>query len=92
MKSALWVSVPQRIPQVSRLARVFASAMERKRSRSSEGRKTVRRGAPFSRYADGRKVNADSSSSSTGDGVDGVEFCESSYIDSFSGLGGTAPS
>ena len=49
MNSALEISVPQRMPQVSRLFCVFVDAMARNLWRSSGGRKTVRRGLPFSR-------------------------------------------
>lgn len=48
-KSALEISVPQRIPQVSRFRRVLEAAKIRNCVRRSGGRKTVRRGVPFSR-------------------------------------------
>jgi hypothetical protein len=81
--------VPQSMPQVSRFARVFGAAILRNCSRRFGGRKTVRNGSPFSRYAEGRNVNA-GGSAATGDGVD-EELC-SSYIGCLSGLGGTVPS
>lgn len=55
---ALDFKIPQRMPHVSRLRRVFEVAAFRKRERSCEGRKMVRRGSPFSRYAEGLKVNS----------------------------------
>jgi len=48
MKKAFWISVPQRIPQVSRLRRVLAAAWRRKEWRSGEGRNIGRRAAPDS--------------------------------------------
>jgi hypothetical protein len=67
MKRALDFRMPQSMPQVSRFKRVFEEAAERNWERSCEGRKTGRRGSPFSRKAEGWKVN----SSSSVDGVDG---------------------
>jgi hypothetical protein len=58
MKSALFFSIPHNIPHVSRLRRVFADAAVRKCLRSGVGRKMVRSGAPFSKYAAGLKVNS----------------------------------
>jgi hypothetical protein len=68
---AFEISVPQRIPQVSKLRLVLGEAMARKRERRLGGRNTVRSGVPFSRYADGLKVKVDGSRS---DGV--TEFSE----------------
>jgi hypothetical protein len=68
MKSALEIRVPHRIPQVSRLAKVLGRAMDRNVSRSAVGRKRVRSGVPFSRYAEGRNVKAEASSE--GEGVE----------------------
>ena len=59
MNNALLISVPQRMPHVSRFLAVFGAAMERKRCRRSGGRKSVRRGEPFSRCAEGLKVKVE---------------------------------
>lgn len=56
MKSALEMSVPHKMPHVSKFRRVFGCAMFRKVVRSSGGRRTVRRGAPDSVKAFGWKV------------------------------------
>lgn len=50
MKKALCRRVPRRMPQVSRLARVFWEACCVKEWRRGVGRKIVRRGAPDSRH------------------------------------------
>ena len=68
---AFEINVPQRIPQVSRLRLVLEEAMARKCARRFGGKKTVRSGVPFSRYADGLKVKVDGSKS---DGI--TEFPE----------------
>lgn len=49
MNRALDLRIPQRIPQVSRLRRVFIDAAARNLCRRVGGRKTVRRAFPFSR-------------------------------------------
>ena len=59
MNKALEIRVPHNMPHVSRFARVFCDAMARNRCRKSGGRKIVRKGVPFSRYAEGLKVNSE---------------------------------
>ena len=59
MKSALEITVPQRMPQVSKSRREFLCAMLRKVERRSGGRRTVLRGTPASVDADGWKVYFD---------------------------------
>jgi hypothetical protein len=49
MKSALDIRVPHSIPHVSRFRRVLGAACLRNSVRRVGGRKTVRRGLPFSR-------------------------------------------
>lgn len=56
MKRALEMRDPQRIPQVSKFALVFGEASFKKVERRVGGRKMVRSGVPFSRYAEGLKV------------------------------------
>ena len=53
MKRAEEIRVPQRMPQVSRLAVVLDWARVVKEVRRAVGRKSVRRGVPFSVYAAG---------------------------------------
>lgn len=48
MKRALEIRVPQSMPQVSRLEDVLVEARETKERRREVGRKSVRRGVPFS--------------------------------------------
>src|ERR1700744_1648283 len=55
-KKALLTSRPHRMPHVSRLRRVLASAIVRKRERTRGERKTVRSGWPLSVHAVGRKA------------------------------------
>ena len=83
MNKALDFRMPQRMPQVSRLEEVFREAARRKECRSWEGRKTVRRGSPFSRYAEGLKLN--SSRSGCGEVARGAGVDVSRY---FPGSGG----
>ena len=59
MKKAFEISVPARKPQVSRFSSVLCCAIVRKRWRRSGGKKRVRSGLPFSRYAEGLKVYVD---------------------------------
>ena len=56
MKNAFAISVPPRNPQVSKLASVFLCAIRKKVVRNVGGKKTVRKGVPFSRYAAGAKI------------------------------------
>ena len=56
---AFEISVPHRIPHVSRLRRVFEFASRRNSWRRLGGRNNVLRGVPFSRYAAGLNVNVD---------------------------------
>ena len=56
---AFEMRVPHNIPHVSRLARVFGSARERKLVRRDGGRKTVRRKVPFSSDAEYLNVKAE---------------------------------
>jgi hypothetical protein len=56
MKRAFEITVPQRMPQVSRLRAVLASARLRKVVRSSGGNRTGRSGAPDSVKAVDLKV------------------------------------
>ena len=53
MKKAFAISVPARKPQVSKLASVFLYASRRNVVLKVGGRKMVRKGVPFSRYAAG---------------------------------------
>ena len=55
-KRALERRVPARKAQVSRLRAVLGWARVRKERRRWGGRKRVRSGVPFSRWAEGRKV------------------------------------
>lgn len=71
MKRALDFKIPHSMPHVSRFRRVFEDARERNWWRSWDGRKTGRSGSPFSRKAEGLKVN----SSSSPDGVGGRASC-----------------
>jgi hypothetical protein len=56
INSAFDTNVPQRIPQVSKLRCVLAATADRNWVRRFAGRKTERRGLPFSKYADGLNV------------------------------------
>lgn len=56
MNRAFDTSVPQRIPQVSKLRRVLAAAQAKNWDLRLAGRNTDRRGLPFSRYAEGLNV------------------------------------
>lgn len=81
MNRALDFRIPQRIPHVSRLRRVLVEEWERNWWRRVGGRNTVRRALPFSRYAEGLKVNSSSSGVSAREG----ESERSMY---FPGIGG----
>ena len=59
MKSAFEMTVPHRIPQVSKLRVVFAWAWFRNVVRKVGGRKTVRRGTPPSVKAFGLNVTCE---------------------------------
>ena len=59
MKRALEISVPQRMPQVSKLCDVFGCAMFKNLRLSSGGSNTVRIGAPASVKDVGLKVYFD---------------------------------
>jgi hypothetical protein len=78
MKRALFLRIPQSMPHVSRLRRVFCDALARNWARNCAGRKTGRRGSPFSRKAEGLKVNSSSS-------LDGVGGRSAAYL---AGTGG----
>lgn len=82
MKKAFAVSVPARNPHVSRFASVFLWAILKKVVRNVGGRKMVRSGVPFSRYAAGAKVCA-------GSGVADRE-ADSTCVEILSGRGGGA--
>ena len=56
IKKAFAINVPAKNPQVSMFAIVFLYASRRNVVRSVGGRKIVRSGAPFSRYAAGAKI------------------------------------
>lgn len=61
MKRALDFKMPHSMPHVSRFRRVLLEALDRNCERSCAGRKTGRRGSPFSRKAEGWKVKSSSS-------------------------------
>jgi hypothetical protein len=71
MKRACDFRMPTSMPQVSRLRRVLEEAEARNWVRSWEGRKTGRRGSPFSRYAVGWKVKASRSEVGVGGRAEG---------------------
>jgi hypothetical protein len=92
MNMAFDFRMPQSIPHVSRLRRVLEEATARNCWRSCEGRKTGRRGSPFSRYAEGLKEKSSSSVEGVGGrllgtllGTGGREVGGSAY---FPGTGG----
>ena len=88
MKSALEMSVPQRMPQVSRLRNVFGCARLVKVVRKSGGSMTVRRGAPDSVKAVGLKVYLDAGVASCVGGGEGEAIGDGRADKSAEGLGG----
>lgn len=91
INNALLIRVPQRTPHVSRLDRVFGRAILRNVDRRSGGRKIVRSGVPFSRYAEGLKANVDgfrSEDEGVGEAVAEREDESPSRKKVFSGRGG----
>lgn len=91
MKRALEITVPQRMPHVSRLRIVLGFAMFKKVNRSSGGSITVLRGAPPSVNAVGLKVYFDGDcGTGGGDGLTVVNVVGLGGTDSvdFGGIGG----
>ena len=93
MNKALDFKMPQSMPQVSRLRPVLAEAAFKKSLRSCDGRKMLRKGSPFSKYAEGLKVNSSKSLAGVGGravsgsfaGIGGAEGVLSEYL---AGTGG----